>query len=40
MAVASAAASGNPYTAKKKYRVVVDGEEFIVELETEVKGLR
>ena len=40
MAVASASASGNPYTAKKKYRVVVDGEEFIVELETEVKGLR
>lgn len=40
MAVASAAASGNPYTAKKKYRVVVDGEEFVVELETEVKGLR
>ena len=28
MAVASASASGNPYTAKKKYRVVVDGEEF------------
>ena len=40
MAVASAAASGNPYVAKKKYRVVVDGEEFIVELETEVPGLR
>ena len=40
MAVASASASGNPYTAKMKYRVVVDGEEFIVELETEVKGLR
>lgn len=40
MAVASAAASGNPYVAKKKYRVVIDGEEFIVDLETEVKGLR
>ena len=40
MAVASAAASGNPYVSKKKYRVVVDGEEFIVELETEVPGLR
>lgn len=40
MAVASAAASGSPYTAKKKYRVVVDGEEFVVELEAEVRGLR
>lgn len=40
MAVAMAAASESRYSVKKKYRVVIDGEEFEVELESEVQGLR
>lgn len=40
MAAAMAAAGGSRYTVKKKYRVVIDGEEFVVELESEVPKFR
>lgn len=40
MAVATAAAEEGRYMVKKKYRVVIDGEEFEVELESQNKGLR
>lgn len=40
MAVTSAAATEGHYMTKRKYRVVIDGETFEVELEGEVKGLR
>lgn len=40
LAAAMAAADGGPCGVKRKYRVVVDGEEFTVELEPRVKGLR
>lgn len=40
LAAATAAAGDGYYSVKKKYRVVVDGEEFIVDLESQMKGLR
>lgn len=40
MAAAMAAAEEGRYMVKKKYRVVIDGEAFEVELESQVKGLR
>lgn len=40
MAVAMAAAEEGRYMVKKKYHVVIDGEEFEVELESHVPGLR
>ncbi|MEG0813223.1 MAG: biotin-dependent carboxyltransferase family protein [Clostridium sp.] len=40
MAVATAAATEGRYMVKKKYKVVIDGEEFEVELESQVQGLR
>lgn len=40
LAAAMADAAKGSYRISKKYRVVIDGEEFIVDLESEVKGLR
>lgn len=40
MALASAAAEEGTYMVKRKYRVLVEGEEFFIELESQVKGLR